>query len=156
MREQLSRLERQLDGLSKSAQASGQRGERAQEGARSDRAEAKGQQLGGDENTPWDGARELLENMKRDLEYRTPEANAFNPGRSAPGTEAWKQDFASWEELKVQLAAALQRAETSAADQLRQQQASDRLQAGASQQVPDGYRRMVDRYYKALAQQEKR
>jgi hypothetical protein len=94
--------------------------------------------------------------MKRDLEYRTPEANAFNPGRSAPGTEAWKQDFAEWEDLKVQLAAALERAENNTAAKLRGQQANDRLNAGVAQDVPEAYRRLVDRYYRALAAQEQR
>jgi hypothetical protein len=56
----------------------------------------------------------------------------------------------------VQLAAALERAETSAAARLRQQQESDRLQAGGAQHVPEQYRRMVDQYYRALAQRENR
>ena len=162
MREQLAQLERQLSDLSRNGERNpGQRGERGegqQQGSQSAQNGRQGQggELGGDENTPWDGARELLESMKRDLEYRSPEASAFNPGRSAPGTEAWKQDFAEWQELKVQLAAALERAEGSAAARLRTQQAADRLQAGAAQSVPEQYRRMVDQYYRALAAQEKR
>jgi hypothetical protein len=161
LREQLAQLERQLAELSRSGegQRQGREGQGQPQGAQSGRTGRSGQgqgELGGDENTPWDGARELLESMKRDLEYRSPEANAFNPGRSAPGTEAWKNDVAAWDELKVQLAAALERAETSAAQRLRQQQAADRLHAGASQQVPEQYRRMVDRYYRALAERERR
>jgi hypothetical protein len=53
--------------------------------------------------------------------------------------------------LKVQLAAALERAERTAADNLRSQQANDRLNAGATQAVPEAYRRMVEKYYRALA-----
>ena len=75
----------------------------------------------------------------------------FNPGRSAPGTEPWKQDFAKWDELKKQVAAALEKLETSAAARLREQQAKDRLAAGAAQTVPDAYRSLVEQYYKALA-----
>ena len=80
----------------------------------------------------------------------------LNPGISAPGTEAWKQDFAKWEELKVQLAAALENAETSLASQLREQESKDRLNAGATQAVPERYRRLVDQYYRALASKKDR
>ena len=60
----------------------------------------------------------LLDELQREnrLESLAREADGFNPGRSAPGTEAWKQDFTQWDELKVQLAAALERAEQTAAD----------------------------------------
>jgi hypothetical protein len=154
LREQLSQLERQLSELSRAGQdRNGQ--QPGGRGAQSGRS-GEGEQLGGDENTPWDGARELLEEMKRSLEYRSPTADAFNPGRSAPGTEPWKQDFAQWEELKVQLGAALERAETDTAARLRSQQATDRLNAGAAQSVPEQYRRLVEQYYRALAAQEKR
>jgi hypothetical protein len=70
---------------------------------------------------------------------------------SAPGTEAFKQDFAKWEQLKAQLSAALERAETDAAARLRGREANDRLNAGGSQAVPERYRGMVDDYYRALA-----
>jgi hypothetical protein len=160
LREQLSQLERQLSELQREGQAGGrdgrqggrdgQGGEQAQNG----RA-GQGPPRGNGDNAPWDGARELLEEMRRQ-EYETPTASQFNPGRSAPGTEGWKQDFAQWEELKVQLAAALERAETNTAAQLRAQQATDRLNAGAAQTVPEQYRRLVDQYYRALAQKEKR
>ena len=79
----------------------------------------------------------------------------FNPGISAPGTEAWKQDFAKWEELKKQMEIALEKAESSLATQLREQESKDRLNAGATQVVPDAYRRLVDKYYRALASKKK-
>ena len=59
--------------------------------------------------------------------------------------------FTKWDELKVQVAAALERAERTAADRLRDQQATDRLNAGATQAVPEAYRRLVEKYYRALA-----
>jgi hypothetical protein len=107
----------------------------------------------GDAQAPWQSAQELLNEMQREnrLENLAREADGFNPGRSAPGTEAWKQDFAKWDELKVQLAAALERAEQTTADRLRDQQANDRLNAGATQAVPEAYRRLVEKYYRALA-----
>jgi hypothetical protein len=79
----------------------------------------------------------------------------FNPGISAPGTEAWKQDFTKWEELKKQMEIALEKAETSLASRLREQESKDRLNAGATQAVPDAYRRLVDKYYRSLASKKK-
>jgi len=85
----------------------------------------------------------------------TPELQRFNPGLSAPGTEAWKQDFTQWEELKKQLEVALEKADTTLASQLREQELKDRLNAGATQAVPEQYRRLVDKYYRALATKKK-
>ena len=51
----------------------------------------------------------------------------------------------------MQVAAALERAERTAADRLREGQANDRLNAGATQAVPEAYRRLVEKYYRALA-----
>jgi hypothetical protein len=97
-------------------------------------------------------ARELLEALQKESGLGlTPTDLRFNPGLSAPGTEAWKQDFARWDELKVQIAAALERAERSAADRLRDRLAADRLNAGAAQTVPERYRQLVDRYFRSLA-----
>jgi hypothetical protein len=142
-----------LSELSKQGAQEGE-GQGQQQGAQNGRGQ--GPPTGNGDNTPWDGTRDLLDNVRRAIEYETPTANEFNPGRSAPGTEAWKQDFAQWEELKVQLAAALERAENNAAARLRSQQATDRLNAGAAQGVPEQYRRLVDQYYRALAAKEKR
>jgi hypothetical protein len=163
LREQLSQLERQLSELSKQGQPGrqgrdGQAGREGQEGQGQGRGGrgGQGEQLGDGDNTPWEGTRELIDSMRRELEYKTPTAEAFNPGRSAPGTEGWKQDFTQWEELKVQLAAALERAENNTAARLRSQQERDRLNAGVAQGVPEQYRRLVDEYYRALARKERK
>lgn len=79
----------------------------------------------------------------------TPES--WQPSVSAPGTEAFKQDFARWEVLKKNMLLALEKVERGAADELRAQETRDRLNAGASDAVPDDYRRLVDRYYRSLA-----
>lgn len=79
----------------------------------------------------------------------TPES--WQPSVSAPGTEAFKQDFARWESLKQNLLLALEKVERGLADELRQQETRDRLNAGASDAVPDDYRKMIDRYYRSLA-----
>lgn len=79
----------------------------------------------------------------------TPET--WQPSVSAPGTEAFKQDYARWESLKRQLLVALEKVERGLADDLRQHETKDRLNAGAADAVPDDYRRMVDKYYRSLA-----
>jgi hypothetical protein len=101
----------------------------------------------------WEQARELIDQLRQqqDLVTGTRDLAGFNPGVSAPGTEAFKQDFARWEQLKVQLAAALERVESNAAARLRERAAQGRLNAGRSQAVPDQYRELVNQYYRALA-----
>jgi hypothetical protein len=151
LREELAQLDRQL------ADLRAQTGERGGSGRGGANEPGRGAEGGGVQNgevqTPWQDARELLGELQREnrLESLAREADGFNPGRSAPGTEAWKQDFTKWDELKVQVAAALERAERTAADRLRDQQADDRLNAGAAQAVPEAYRRLVEKYYRALA-----
>ncbi len=100
--------------------------------------------------------RELVDQMRRDGGLQTGrDAEGLHPGLSAPGTEAFKQDFAKWESLKKSLALALEQVETSAAAKLRSNDARDKLHAGGSDAVPDAYRALVDRYYRALAERRK-
>jgi hypothetical protein len=149
LREELARLDRQLADLREQAGERGGEGRGSEPGA--------GAQGGGVQNgsvqAPWQSARELLSEMQREnrLESLARDSEGFNPGRSAPGTEAWKQDFTKWDELKIQIGAALERAEQTAADRLRDQKATDRLNAGVTQAVPEAYRRLVEKYYRALA-----
>ena len=70
---------------------------------------------------------------------------------SAPGTEAFKQDFANWESLKKNLLVALDRTESQLSDQLRARENRERLNAGRHDAVSETYRELVDRYYQALA-----
>ncbi len=70
---------------------------------------------------------------------------------SAPGTEAFKQDFAKWEELKKNLLVALEQTESKLSDQLRARENRERLNAGRHDGVADSYRTLVDRYYQSLA-----
>jgi len=79
----------------------------------------------------------------------TPET--WQPSVSAPGTEAFKQDFARWESLKQNLLLALEKVEQSLSSELRVQEAKDRLNAGRSDAVPDAYRALVEQYYRSLA-----
>jgi hypothetical protein len=145
LREELATLDRRLTEMKNG----GTQG-RGQQNGRGAQPGGAGQDAGAQQ--PWNEARELLNEMRReDDSLVPPQADGFNPGRSAPGTEAWKQDFAKWEELKAQLSAALEWSEQTTAERLRQQQSRDRLNAGASQSVPESYRRLVDKYYRALA-----
>jgi len=143
LREQLAALDRQLAELRDHPEGQPQNGRGGQQNP--------GAQPGAQQ--PWEQARELLSELQREngLDLVTPTADGFNPGLSAPGTEGWKQDFASWDTLKVQLATALERAERTAAARLRDQQSRDRLNAGATQSVPEQYRRLVEKYFRALA-----
>jgi hypothetical protein len=73
------------------------------------------------------------------------------PSLSAPGTEAFKQDFARWESLKQNLLVGLERTEARVSGQLREREARERLNAGGHVGVSEAYREMVDRYYQSLA-----
>ena len=70
---------------------------------------------------------------------------------SAPGTEAFKQDFSRWESLKASLLVALEDVETRVSGELRAQDNNERLNVGGHDAVSDAYRDLVDRYYRALA-----
>ena len=140
----------------RSASSQGQQGQSGQDGPGN--AGRGGEiQRADEQGRPWEQARELVDELRREdgAGRNTPEMTRFNPGISAPGTEAWKQDFAKWEELKQQMEIALEKAESSLASQLREQESKDRLNAGATQAVPDAYRRLVDKYYRSLASKKK-
>lgn len=181
LRNRLADVDRQLSDLSRQgsggrAQTAGQRGEpsgsgrsgRAQgqrgegQGGRSDgssrAADGAGAGAGGSNgSSAWEETRALVQELQQreGMGLANPDLEGFRPGLSAPGTEGWKQDFAKWEELKKQVTAALERAETTTAARLRDQQSRDRLSAGATQAVPEQYRQMVDKYYRSLASSDK-
>lgn len=79
----------------------------------------------------------------------TPEGQSLS--RSAPGTEAFKQDFAKWEALKQDAASALDRYEASLAQRLAGEEAAERVTAPLRDQVPDRYSESVIRYYQSLS-----
>jgi hypothetical protein len=70
---------------------------------------------------------------------------------SAPGTEAFKQDFARWDTLKRQATVALEQAESTLAKKLQANASKDRLAAGVEDNAPPEYRKQVDSYFKAIA-----
>jgi hypothetical protein len=83
----------------------------------------------------------------------TPEHHEFS--RSAPGTEAFKQDRAGWESLRKDLDLALETYEAAASDRLARQRSEDRLSAGGSERVPETYGRRIARYFESLAKAKK-
>jgi hypothetical protein len=70
---------------------------------------------------------------------------------SAPGTEAFKQDFSRWELLHKDVTLGLERIEASLSQALLERAARDRLKAGAADRAPDDYERAVDAYFRSLA-----
>jgi hypothetical protein len=75
---------------------------------------------------------------------------------SAPGTEAFKQDFARWDTLKRQATVALEQAESTLAKKLQANASRDRLASGAEDHAPPEYQKQVDSYFKAIAAGNKR
>lgn len=83
----------------------------------------------------------------------TPEAHEYSMG--APGTQAFKQDYSRWASLRRDVALALERYEQAVSEALARKITADRMQAGASAELPDEYRALVARYYEALARKKK-
>lgn len=83
----------------------------------------------------------------------TPEQHEFS--RSAPGTEASKQDRSGWAALRRDVDTALEKHDAAISQRLAQRLSEDRLSAGGSERVPDQYRVRIARYYESLAKAKK-
>ena len=83
----------------------------------------------------------------------TPEQHEWS--RSAPGNEAFKQDFNRWESLRKDVDLALERYEAGLSARLARKTAEDRLSGGGSERVPDAYRPLVSKYFESLARGRK-
>ena len=173
--EQLARaqaLRDQIEGLTREASKLGGQDSSSSGGESRARAARQGQpQAGGangsdasrlrDEyNRRLQETRKLLDEMRRDDAELTQGGTGFTfEGQgmvlSAPGTEAFKQDFAKWEALRKQVTLALDRAESSISQRLQARQARDRLAAGVDDKAPASYQQQVDSYFKALATKKK-
>ena len=70
---------------------------------------------------------------------------------AAPGTEAFKQDLAAWENLRVDVRIALERLEADHALARQALKAADRVTVGPTAEIPDAYRRLVESYYRSIA-----
>ncbi len=104
--------------------------------------------------------KDLMDQLRRD----DPNSMRGGPGFTfegqgsvfaAPGTEAFKQDFAKWEEMRRQATQALENAESTLSKKLLAKQAKDRLASGADDNAPADYKKQVDSYFKAIAGRKK-
>jgi len=82
----------------------------------------------------------------------TPEEQEFS--RSAPGTQAFKQDRSDWESLRRNLDTALEKYEASISDRMPRKESKERFSAGGSDRVPDAYSQLISRYFESLAQKK--
>jgi len=104
--------------------------------------------------------RDLVDQLKReDPSFAKSGAGFTFEGQgmvlSAPGTEAFKQDFAAWEMLRQQATQALDKAESTLSQKLQSKESKDRLAAGVDDKPPAEYQQQVDSYFKALAAKKK-
>ncbi|MEO5897382.1 MAG: DUF4175 family protein [Vicinamibacterales bacterium] len=83
----------------------------------------------------------------------TPESQEFS--RSAPGTQAFKQDRSQWESLRKDLNRALEQHDAAVSKRLASPRGDARLSAGGSERVPEDYRRFIAKYYESLAKVKK-
>jgi hypothetical protein len=106
-------------------------------------------------------ARDLVDQARREDQSTTPGGGAgfTYEGQqmvlAAPGTEAFKQDFAKWEALRRQATQALEAVEASLSKRIQAKESQDRLAAGVDDKAPAEYQRQVDSYFKALASKKK-
>ena len=103
-------------------------------------------------------ARESLSRMRGEQRGgqggTTPEQHEYS--LSAPGNEAFKQDYARWETLRKDIDLALEQFEAAVAARLgRKAAAEDRLSGGGSERVPEAYRPAVARYFESIAKVKK-
>jgi hypothetical protein len=101
-----------------------------------------------------DRAREVLQGLQRSapdsgMGGATPEQHEYS--YSAPGREAFKNDFSNWERLRKDVTLALERREAAIAEKLAGKRRQDRLAAGAADGVPEAYRALVSKYFESLA-----
>ena len=133
--------------------ANGRDGATGQQGSSAGGSGGRVQQLQREVNDSMRDAARLADEMRRD----NPGMQSPNPNDgwwrsfSAPGTEAFKQDFARWESLKKNLLVALEGVETKVSSELRTRENKERLNAGGHNAVSDAYREQVEKCYRSLA-----
>jgi hypothetical protein len=79
----------------------------------------------------------------------------WQPSRSAPGTEAFKQDFARWDQLRRGVSGALERVEAVLSAKLNELESRGRLAADADDGAPESYRRQIARYYETITKKDR-
>jgi hypothetical protein len=156
-RDRLQELGRQLEGNPRPGNGP-QRGESARgQGAGQGGAGADRARLMEEYQRQLREAQDLLDQIRRDTPDAgtggsTPEQHQWSAG--APGTEAFKQDFAKWESLRKSVTLALERSEAVLSQRLAEKLTQDRLNMGAGDGMPESYRRLVARYFQSLAKKK--
>ena len=134
-------------------QATGQRRPKARNQARGEEAQRELQQLRqqyAERMREADRLRQELGGERQNASGgTTPEGQQMVA--SAPGTEAFKQDFSRWEVLHKDVTLGLERMEASLSKALLERAARDRLKAGGADRAPDEYERAVETYFRSLA-----
>jgi hypothetical protein len=150
LRDRLSELQQKMDAL---AGAEGKQGQSGQQGA-SEGGRDGTAKLQREVDEKMRDAQRLAEEVQKqnpDMQKGGTTPEQWQRSTSAPGTEAFKQDFAKWESLKKNLLVALEQTESQLSDQLRAREHRERLNAGRHDAVSETYRELVDRYYQSLA-----
>ncbi|HUE86585.1 MAG TPA: hypothetical protein VMO26_10955 [Vicinamibacterales bacterium] len=175
LRDRMRELDRSIEQLQRESQAQ-QRGQPqapqpgAQQGAQGAPAGAQGEGTSGQGGGSAAGTGGRLEQLQREVNEQMGQAqrlaesirretpglganmdSSWWPSFSAPGTEAFKQDFSRWESLKSSLLVALEDVETQRSGELRAQELKERFNVGGHEAVSDAYRELVDKYYRSLA-----
>ncbi|MEO6212331.1 MAG: hypothetical protein ABIP65_01770, partial [Vicinamibacterales bacterium] len=96
---------------------------------------------------------EMASGQQRSGGGATPDRQEFS--RSAPGTEAFKQDRSGWASLRSDLDRALEQHDAAVSKRLASTLGDARLSAGGSERVPEEYRRFIAKYYESLAKAKK-
>ena len=174
LRDRLADLQRQIEAAGKQAASGeaapkkGESGRQARPGTPDGSGDQGGRGTAGDQGQRRlaELQREYLEQVRNagELSERLEQASP-GTGRamstpvdqqmvtSAPGTQAFKQDFSKWETLHKDISLGLERLEAALSQRVVERAARERLRSGAADRVPDTYRSTVDRYYRALAQE---
>jgi hypothetical protein len=171
LRDRVNNTARELDKLGQQSTRSGGPSSPQKtpgETGRSGRGESGGGQPGGADldRLRQEYARQLkdTQDLMEQMQREDPGFSRGGPGftfegqgmtLAAPGTEAFKQDFAKWDTLRRQATTALDRMEASLSKKLQAQAAKDRLAAGVEDKAPAEYQKQVDSYFKALATKKK-
>jgi uncharacterized protein DUF4175 len=164
IRDRLDRLERQMRAAEAQARAGragetapgsdGRQGQRGRDGSGGSGSGGELQRMREEYARELQRAREELSRLQQGAQRdanggSTPEQHEWS--LSAPGTEAFKQDFSKWESLRKDIDRSLERYDSDVSQRLANKLSEDRLNAGGSDRVPDGYARLIARYYESLA-----
>ena len=160
LRERLAELGREMQEASDDSPRSEAGGDPAARGNNPGDPGGSGEQgrLAAEYERTLDETRDLLERLAADPELAarlaSPEGQVGS--RSAPGTEAFKQDYARWAQLQQDVSLALESIERQLSIEVAEEAARNRLNASGPDTAPDAYRDRISEYYRSLAEKEAR